>query len=118
MTLVKWKQLLCRSYSIYSLFVCLLNIHDLNCSDFLKNLAVASQRPLRVLGWYHSHPHITVWPSHVDVNTQSIYQTMDSGFFGLIFSCFNHDAQNLGHIDLTCFQSVTRTTAEGQEMSI
>lgn len=22
-------------------------------------------RPLRVVGWYHSHPHITVWPSHV-----------------------------------------------------
>ena len=20
---------------------------------------------MRVLGWYHSHPHITVWPSHV-----------------------------------------------------
>lgn len=22
-------------------------------------------RPVRVVGWYHSHPHITVWPSHV-----------------------------------------------------
>jgi BRCA1/BRCA2-containing complex subunit 3 len=22
-------------------------------------------QPMRVLGWYHSHPHITVWPSHV-----------------------------------------------------
>ena len=21
--------------------------------------------PMRILGWYHSHPHITVWPSHV-----------------------------------------------------
>jgi len=20
---------------------------------------------MRVIGWYHSHPHITVWPSHV-----------------------------------------------------
>lgn len=20
---------------------------------------------MRVVGWYHSHPHITVWPSHV-----------------------------------------------------
>lgn len=24
----------------------------------------------RIIGWYHSHPHITVHPSHVDVNTQ------------------------------------------------
>ena len=23
-----------------------------------------------VIGWYHSHPHITVLPSHVDVQTQ------------------------------------------------
>jgi BRCA1/BRCA2-containing complex subunit 3 len=22
-------------------------------------------RPIKVTGWYHSHPHITVWPSHV-----------------------------------------------------
>ena len=28
-------------------------------------LSVRSGRPTRVLGWYHSHPHITVWPSHV-----------------------------------------------------
>jgi BRCA1/BRCA2-containing complex subunit 3 len=25
----------------------------------------------RVIGWYHSHPHITVLPSHVDVRTQA-----------------------------------------------
>ena len=23
------------------------------------------QRPVHVLGWYHSHPHITVYPSHL-----------------------------------------------------
>lgn len=28
-------------------------------------LAAEVNRPLRVVGWYHSHPHITVWPSHV-----------------------------------------------------
>lgn len=42
-----------------------------------------------MLGWYHSHPHITVWPSHVDVGTQADYQLMDENFIGLIFSCFN-----------------------------
>ena len=25
----------------------------------------------RIVGWYHSHPHITVLPSHVDVKTQA-----------------------------------------------
>jgi len=32
-----------------------------------KAEAVAKElnRPLRIVGWYHSHPHITVFPSHV-----------------------------------------------------
>ena len=30
-----------------------------------QQLAANLQRPIQVLGWYHSHPHITVWPSHV-----------------------------------------------------
>lgn len=31
----------------------------------LQHLAAKMKRPIQVLGWYHSHPHITVWPSHV-----------------------------------------------------
>ncbi|MEE6528218.1 hypothetical protein FKM82_030299 [Ascaphus truei] len=54
-------------------------------------LAEITGRPMRVVGWYHSHPHITVWPSHVDVRTQAMYQMMDVGFVGLIFSCFIED---------------------------
>ena len=30
-----------------------------------------TRRVTRVIGWYHSHPHITVHPSHVDVRTHS-----------------------------------------------
>uniref|UniRef100_A0A8C9NWV4 BRCA1/BRCA2-containing complex subunit 3 n=1 Tax=Serinus canaria TaxID=9135 RepID=A0A8C9NWV4_SERCA len=64
-------------------------------------------RPMRVVGWYHSHPHITVWPSHVDVRTQAMYQMMDQGFVGLIFSCFIEDKNTkTGRILYTCFQSV------------
>ncbi|XP_046852231.1 lys-63-specific deubiquitinase BRCC36-like [Xenia sp. Carnegie-2017] len=64
------------------------------------------KRPMRILGWYHSHPHITVWPSHVDVQTQAMYQMMDPGFVGLIFSCFNDDsATSTGQLVMTCFQS-------------
>lgn len=25
--------------------------------------------PIDVIGWYHSHPNITVFPSQVDINT-------------------------------------------------
>jgi len=61
----------------------------------------------RVIGWYHSHPHITVLPSHVDIQTQALYQLLDPGFIGLIFSCFNKDPANTsGRIQVTAFQSI------------
>nr|KAK1416800.1 hypothetical protein QVD17_25917 [Tagetes erecta] len=63
-------------------------------------------RTTRVIGWYHSHPHITVLPSHVDVRTQAMYQLLDSGFIGLIFSCFNEDQYKVGRIQVTAFQSL------------
>ncbi|XP_043913442.1 lys-63-specific deubiquitinase BRCC36 isoform X1 [Protopterus annectens] len=72
-----------------------------------ERLAETTGRPMRVVGWYHSHPHITVWPSHVDVRTQAMYQMMDQGFVGLIFSCFIEDKNTkTGRILYTCFQSV------------
>ncbi|XP_044283432.1 lys-63-specific deubiquitinase BRCC36 [Varanus komodoensis] len=72
-----------------------------------ERLAELTGRPMRVVGWYHSHPHITVWPSHVDVRTQAIYQMMDQGFVGLIFSCFIEDKNTkTGRILYTCFQSI------------
>ncbi|CAL8318072.1 unnamed protein product [Lota lota] len=72
-----------------------------------ERLADLTGKPLlRVVGWYHSHPHITVWPSHVDVRTQAMYQMMDQGFVGLIFSCFIEDKNTkTGRVLYTCFQS-------------
>ncbi|KAL4589124.1 hypothetical protein LXL04_002026 [Taraxacum kok-saghyz] len=64
------------------------------------------EQTTRVIGWYHSHPHITVLPSHVDVRTQAMYQLLDSGFIGLIFSCFNEDQYKVGRIQVTAFQSL------------
>eukprot|EP00118_Oscarella_pearsei_P019539 m.208299 g.208299 ORF g.208299 m.208299 type:complete len:220 (+) comp39702_c0_seq51:105-764(+) len=82
-----------------------------------ERMALESKRPMRVVGWYHSHPHITVWPSHVDTRTQAMYQNMDPDFFGLIFSCFNIDSQKSSHLELTCFQSkLTPAAIEGQEI--
>ncbi|XP_046420961.1 lys-63-specific deubiquitinase BRCC36 [Neodiprion pinetum] len=71
-----------------------------------ERLTIELNRPMRVLGWYHSHPHITVWPSHVDVRTQATYQTMDHGFVGLIFSVFSEGKDSKEQEALvTCFQS-------------
>ncbi|XP_013784932.1 lys-63-specific deubiquitinase BRCC36-like isoform X1 [Limulus polyphemus] len=81
-----------------------------DASTQAERLARTCGRPVRVLGWYHSHPHITVWPSHVDVQTQAMYQMMDDGFVGLIFSVFSEEASTKqGRIQVTCFQSINQS---------
>ncbi|CAL5199826.1 unnamed protein product [Lathyrus oleraceus] len=74
-------------------------------SALADRMTVSAGRITRVIGWYHSHPHITVLPSHVDVRTQAMYQLLDSGFIGLIFSCYNEDANKVGRIQVIAFQS-------------
>lgn len=34
-------------------------------ASYAEQLSKRLKRPMRVVGWYHSHPHITVVPSHV-----------------------------------------------------
>lgn len=84
----------------------------LSATAFAERLTIKLGQPRRVVGWYHSHPHITVWPSRVDVRTQALYQKMDAYFVGLIFSVFpnetrNNDVSNSksNEVQLTCFQS-------------
>ena len=55
-----------------------------------------------IVGWYHSHPHITVLPSHVDLKTQESYQFMEKHFVGLIFSVFNTDQSHVGFFPSDC----------------
>ncbi|KAK5645013.1 hypothetical protein RI129_006313 [Pyrocoelia pectoralis] len=73
---------------------------------YAEQLAQKLNRTMQVLGWYHSHPHITVWPSHVDLRTQSTYQTLDPLFVGLIFSVYASDSGSANNkVDLICFQA-------------
>lgn len=76
---------------------------------------------LRVLGWYHSHPHITVSPSHVDLKTQAMYQNMDKHFVGIIFSVFSSSTSNrskCNDIQVTCFQTNTRLNNQFSRLEI
>lgn len=36
-----------------------------NAMEDAKQLSRSRGANLNVIGWYHSHPHITVWPSSV-----------------------------------------------------
>ncbi|CAA6671743.1 unnamed protein product [Spirodela intermedia] len=76
---------------------------------FCHRMTHITGRTTRVIGWYHSHPHITVLPSHVDIRTQAMYQLLDSGFVGLIFSCFSEDSQKIGKIQVIAFQSLNKS---------
>ncbi|CAH2073994.1 unnamed protein product, partial [Iphiclides podalirius] len=80
-----------------------------------EELAAEVGRPLRVVGWYHSHPHITVWPSHVDLATQSMYQRMDSSFVGIIFAVFLTDqTAKAPSVQITCFQSINEGSTQSR----
>ncbi|CAA2999110.1 lys-63-specific deubiquitinase BRCC36-like [Olea europaea subsp. europaea] len=81
------------------------NPEQLTAASAQHRVTMATGITTRVIGWYHSHPHITVLPSHVDVRTQAMYQLLDSGFIGLIFSCFSEDARKVGRIQVIAFQS-------------
>lgn len=54
-----------------------------------EEISSGCQESVHIVGWYHSHPKITVAPSAVDLRTQLGYQQMDSRFVGIIFSVFN-----------------------------
>ncbi|KAF9917933.1 BRCA1 BRCA2-containing complex, subunit 3 [Lobosporangium transversale] len=70
-----------------------------------EEITKTTGKTTRVIGWYHSHPHITVFPSHVDLRTQLSQQLMDQRFIGMIVSCFNTDSELSNKLQVTCFQS-------------
>lgn len=69
-------------------------------STIAEELSLIDGKEVKVIGWYHSHPHITVVPSHVDCRTQALYQSLDARFIGLIFSAFS-----CGRLEICGFQS-------------
>jgi len=89
----------------------------------------SQEQPLQVrcLGWYHSHPKITVWPSHVDLGTQAKLQAMDPHFVGLIFATYLETTTAKGpgqaptsslNTELVAFQSVRDEVTGGLERKV
>ncbi|KAA8541883.1 hypothetical protein F0562_023035 [Nyssa sinensis] len=58
-----------------------------------------------LLGVSVGHLKLSCMPS-ADVRTQAMYQLLDSGFIGLIFSCFSEDVHKVGRIQVIAFQSL------------
>ena len=89
----------------------------INATEAAEDLAKKLNRPnICVVGWYHSHPNITVWPSHVDLRTQYNYQRLDEHFVGLIFAVFNVAQTNSAHsYEMMSFQSRLKLDGDGYE---
>eukprot|EP00088_Acartia_fossae_P019855 TRINITY_DN2160_c0_g1_i2.p1 TRINITY_DN2160_c0_g1~~TRINITY_DN2160_c0_g1_i2.p1 ORF type:complete len:638 (+),score=188.55 TRINITY_DN2160_c0_g1_i2:58-1971(+) len=82
------------------------DIELIAASELATSLKDEKDQVLQVVGWYHSHPHITVLPSRVDLRTQSGGQLMDKHFVGLIFSVFNKNKETLEEkTQIIAFQS-------------
>ena len=83
-----------------------------------EKVSKEANTPIHVIGWYHSHPNITVFPSQVDINTQLAMQMIGADFIGLIFSVFVGSTLSsnlsIGKTELIAFQSY-EDFADGQK---
>jgi BRCA1/BRCA2-containing complex subunit 3 len=66
--------------------------------EIADNISKKTKVDINVVGWYHSHPKITIPPSQVDLNTQ-FSQQYQGPFIGIIISCFNMDKNNLNQVN-------------------
>nr|CCC50202.1 putative metallopeptidase [Trypanosoma vivax Y486] len=76
-----------------------------DASEEAERCTATVKTPTRVIGWYHSHPRITPYPSQVDLNSQLTYQSLESGWVGLIFSVFYKDPSEKSAVSIHCFQT-------------
>jgi BRCA1/BRCA2-containing complex subunit 3 len=60
-----------------------------------EDLSESLQQASLLVGWFHSHPNITIFPSRVDLNTQKSLQSLGQHFIGIIISCFSRDGNNV-----------------------
>lgn len=75
-------------------------------AEFAEKLSNDLNKNYFIIGWYHSHPRITVLPSLVDIKTQNMYEMMDKNFIGIIVSVYNQTKANcLDNVEIICFQS-------------
>lgn len=90
---------------------------EVTSSDLSLASQYAESLGLVVVGWYHSHPHITLHPSHVDLNTQHLYQYLNEKFIGIIISCFNKSKNEIGILAFQTFEKKSKYINTIQKLS-
>jgi BRCA1/BRCA2-containing complex subunit 3 len=88
-------------------------------ADEAEAMSVTVGQKTRVIGWYHSHPHITPYPSAVDLATQATCQLMEKCWVGLIFSVFNTDKRTeRQRITLHCFATLVDGNGQNHHLKV
>eukprot|EP00842_Homolaphlyctis_polyrhiza_P006642 jgi/Hompol1/697/HPOL_002588-RA len=90
---------------------------EISSSELSRALGEAEAAGLRVVGWCHSHPHITVHPSHVDLATQHSLQALDPRFFGIIYAAFLSPSNTTSRLQVTAFQAA-RSSSSGSLVEV
>ena len=70
-------------------------VEDIQLSSAMDKAEELSQQinqKSNLIGWFHSHPNITIFPSHVDLRSQHNLQTLGVDFIGIIISCYSRDS--------------------------
>ncbi|KAI8814058.1 lys-63-specific deubiquitinase BRCC36-like protein [Cladochytrium replicatum] len=79
---------------------------EIHPEQLSEAMVVAESQGKGVIGWAHSHPNITVFPSHVDLATQlNLQKYTDPNFFGLVLSCFD-GGKETQKLQVICFQTI------------
>ncbi|KAJ3026778.1 UNVERIFIED_CONTAM: BRCA1 BRCA2-containing complex, subunit 3 [Siphonaria sp. JEL0065] len=79
---------------------------EISSEQLSQAINYAESTGTSVIGWAHSHPHITVLPSHVDLRCQRDQQMLSDTFIGLILSVFN-DFMGIQKCQFIAFRSVS-----------
>ncbi|KAJ3061230.1 BRCA1 BRCA2-containing complex, subunit 3 [Podochytrium sp. JEL0797] len=78
---------------------------EISSEQLSQAISYADSTNTAVIGWAHSHPHITVLPSHVDLRCQRDQQMLSESFIGLILSVFN-DFKGVQRCQFIAFRTI------------
>ncbi|KAI8619812.1 lys-63-specific deubiquitinase BRCC36-like protein [Chytriomyces sp. MP71] len=78
---------------------------EISSEQLSQAISHADATGTAVVGWAHSHPHITVLPSHVDLRCQRDQQMLSDAFVGVIVSVFN-DFKGVQRVQVIAFRSL------------
>ncbi|KAJ3240430.1 BRCA1 BRCA2-containing complex, subunit 3 [Chytriomyces hyalinus] len=78
---------------------------EISSEQLSQAISHADATKTAVVGWAHSHPHITVLPSHVDLRCQRDQQMLSEAFVGVIISVFN-DFKGIQRVQVIAFRTI------------